>query len=474
NQPTMVAVDQGGNVYVLDAGNDSLREITATAAALTFPPTGVGNTSSPLTLTVWNEGTADLTLNAASITGGVYSQTGGTCSSSTTTTLHSGDSCTIQVSFAPTGTSVVPGVLTLTSNSLNQVAASQTVGLSEAAGLHFVPITPCRIIDTRNNDSFSGSFIAGGNSRDYTIPGNANINNTNCPGVTIPTTALAYSMNVTVVPHHTLSFLTVYPKGTSRPNVSTLNSYDGRIKSTAAIVGADSSGAVSFFATDDTELIIDVDGYFVSSADSGYGTDLEYYPVNPCRVADTRSTNGALGGPALTLHGQRDFPILQSPCAANIPTTVKAYSINIAAVPANGQPLIYLTAWPTGSSQPPVASALNAVTGAITSNAVIVPAGSDSSRSVSIYASNATDVVIDINGYFAPPGTGGLSLYPMTPCRVLDTRNPTGSPAFTGTIVTDVLTSTACSVPSVAQAYVLGATVVPQSALAYLTLWSQG
>ena len=32
-------------------------------------------------------------------------------------------------------------------------------------------------------------------------------------------------------------------------------------------------------------------------------------------------------------------------------------------------------------------------------------------------------MVLDVNGYFAPPATGGLSLYTVTPCRVLDTRN---------------------------------------------------
>ena len=49
---------------------------------------------------------------------------------------------------------------------------------------------------------------------------------------------------------------------------------------------------------------------------------------------------------------------------------------------------------------------------------------------MNIFATDNTDLVIDVNGYFAPPGPGGLSLYTVTPCRVLDSRLPLGSPAF--------------------------------------------
>src|SRR5689334_15365806 len=93
-------------------------------------------------------------------------------------------------------------------------------------------------------------------------------------------------------------------------------------------------------------------------------------------------------------------------------------------------PLGYLTVWPTGQSQPLV-STLNASTGAITANAAIVPAGP--SGAISVFASNDTDLVIDVNGYFAPPNAGGLDLYTLTPCRVLDTRDNNGAP-FNGTI----------------------------------------
>ena len=39
----------------------------------------------------------------------------------------------------------------------------------------------------------------------------------------------------------------------------------------------------------------------------------------------------------------------------------------------------------------------------------------------------AHDILIDINGYFVPAdNTTALTFYPITPCRILDTRNPQG------------------------------------------------
>jgi len=81
---------------------------------------------------------------------------------------------------------------------------------------------------------------------------------------------------------------------------------------------------------------------------------------------------------------------------------------------------------------------------------------------------NDSDVVIDINGYFAPLSAGGLSLHTLMPCQFLDTRVVGGQ--FVGTRTTNVNTD-GCSVPSTAQAFVLNATVVPPNGLGFLTLW---
>jgi hypothetical protein len=367
------------------------------------------------------------------------------------------------VYIPPPGTIPVPGLQTLSvtftpTDSSDYTTATKTVQLSvhtttTSSQLQFIPVTPCRIADTRNSaGSFGGPQLAANSTRTFDIPQSA------CG---IPSTAVAYSLNATVVPSGSLNYLTLWAAGQAQPYVSTLNS-DGRIKANAAIIPAGTNGGVSVYVTNATHFILDIDGYFVPA-----GTDssaLQFFPVTPCRIADTRNSAGPLGGPTLSGGTSRDFPILSSRCI--IPSTAQAYSLNITAVPHG--PLNYLAAWPSGQAKPWV-STLNASTGAVTANAAIVPAGTGGDISIFVY--NDADVILDVNGYFAPPATGGLSLYTVTPCRVIDTRY--GAGAFQGTLAVPVQTSS-CAPPATAQAYVLNATVVPPGSLNYLSLWPDG
>ena len=336
--------------------------------------------------------------------------------------------------------------------------ATGSITVNAPSALGFVPVTPCRVLDTRKpNGAFGGPFIAGNTSRDFTIP------NSSC---SIPSSAQAYSLNVAVVPHSVLGFVTVWPAGQSRPKAATLNSVDGRIKSSAAIVPAGPGGVVSIYATNDTDVIVDINGYFVPNSTSGA---LAFYPVTPCRVVDTR--NGILLTGPFAAAVSRTLPMQSSPCG--IPSSAQAYSLNFVAV-ATGQ-VGFLTAWPTGQSRPAVATlnALPPTTPVVVANAAIVPAGT--SGSIDVYATNPTDLVVDINGYFAPAATGGLSFYTLPPCRVLDTRSAlgAGSAPYSGEWDVNVPAALCGGAPQ-AQAYVVNATVVPSGAFGFLSMWPQG
>jgi uncharacterized repeat protein (TIGR03803 family) len=332
--------------------------------------------------------------------------------------------------------------------------------------LQFVGLFPCRVVDTRNPDGqLGGPAIQGGaTGRSFPIPQG---------GCNVPSSAFAYSLNVTVVPHGPLGYLTVWPTGKAQPFVSTMNSPDGRVKANAAIVSAGPGGAVSVYATDTTDVILDIDGYF---APPGSGT-YQFYPQTPCRVVDTRGAHGDLGGPYLQAGQERDFPVMESPCLQEINNPQGAYSFNFTVVPhPAGQQLGYLTVWPAGESQPMV-STLNNPRATVVANAAIVPAEAHYGGAIAVYASNDTDLIIDINGFFAA-AVGGLSLYPATPCRVLDTRqagNGRNGQPFSGTLTPPVnVVGSVCAPPSSAQAYIFNATVVPSGSLGYLTLWPDG
>lgn len=315
----------------------------------------------------------------------------------------------------------------------------------------FIPLTPCRVVDTRGPDGpFGGPSIEGGTFRSFALPQG------NCG---IPATAAAYALNLTVVPHGRLGYLTIWPSGQPQPTVSTMNSPDGRTKANAAIVPGGTNEAVSVYVSDTTDVVLDINGYFVPLPNQDA---LAFYPLTPCRVVDTRGPYGPLGGPSLAGGSQRDFPVLQA-TGCNIPDAAQAYSMNFTVVPKHA--LGYLTVWPTGEPQP-VVSTLNDPTGTTVANAAVIPAGS--SGDISAYVTADTDLIVDINGYFAPPGQGGLSFYVPTVCRVYDSRQFYGPWQGERTLG---ITTTGCSIPSTAQAFLLNATALPINPLGYLTLW---
>jgi Chaperone of endosialidase len=125
---------------------------------------------------------------------------------------------------------------------------------------------------------------------------------------------------------------------------------------------------------------------------------LVFVAMLPCRVIDTRTGNGftgAFGPPSLVGGGSRTFPILSS-TTCTIPTEAQAYSFDITVVPPG--PLTYVTAYPTGQPTPVAAIAVESPQGTLASDTGIIPAGSNGS--IDVYASNPTDLVVDINGYY--------------------------------------------------------------------------
>ncbi len=125
---------------------------------------------------------------------------------------------------------------------------------------------------------------------------------------------------------------------------------------------------------------------------------LVFVAILPCRIVDTRTGNGftgAFGPPSLVGGVSRTLPILSS-TTCTIPTEAQAYSFDITVVPPG--PLTYVTAYPTGQPTPVAAIAVESPQGTLASNAGIIPAGSNGS--IDVYASNPTDLVVDINGYY--------------------------------------------------------------------------
>lgn len=122
---------------------------------------------------------------------------------------------------------------------------------------NFVGLPPCRVIDTRDSgfgSNFGPPSIAAKSTRAFPIVSGS------CG---IPSGALGYSVNVTVIPRGPMPYLTIWSFGQQQPVVSTLNSYSGGVVANAAIVPAGVNGAIAVYADGDTDLLVDVNGYFV-------------------------------------------------------------------------------------------------------------------------------------------------------------------------------------------------------------------
>lgn len=140
--------------------------------------------------------------------------------------------------------------------------------------------------------------------------------------------------------------------------------------------------------------------------------DLLFTAVQPCRIYDTRPGSGVQGAGTGPIPAAQTRNIDVSHGAApscGISTQARAVVMNIVAVSPTGPG--HLVAWPFGTP-PPSASVLNYsnVPGLNIANGIVQPiCGPNCTHEFSLVPGvSATHVVIDVMGYFAPPGAGHL------------------------------------------------------------------
>ncbi|MCC6342569.1 MAG: trypsin-like peptidase domain-containing protein [Bryobacterales bacterium] len=221
----------------------------------------------------------------------------------------------------------------------------------------------------------------------------------------------------------------------------------------------------------------------------GQSSGLRFVSLTPCRVMETRSQynfegrTGSFGPPYLNAGETRTlYPSLSNVCS--IPSTAKAYVFNVTLVP-RGTGVDFVTVWPAGDPRPSVLTnfwTIRSPDAKIVANSAIVKAGNYGG--ISVYTWATTDMLIDISGYFTDdPKVSNLVYYPLTPCRVIDTRidyrsppGPFGPPSMSAreTRRFKFPATPYCSIPTGAAAYSFTITAVPPSPLQYLTAWPSG
>jgi hypothetical protein len=140
------------------------------------------------------------------------------------------------------------------------VATVLTASLATAAGpLQFYSVTPCRVVDTRGAIGLTGGpALSAFQVRNFPMRGVCGV----------ASTAVAVSLNVTVVSPAAGGYLTLWPSGSAQPTVSTINftPADAALANGAivplATVMSSSEIAVFNGSSGSTHLLLDVTGYF--------------------------------------------------------------------------------------------------------------------------------------------------------------------------------------------------------------------
>ena len=176
-----------------------------------------------------------------------------------------------------------------------------------------------------------------------------------------------------------------------------------------AQVRVGTGGQICLFTLSKVDVVVDVLGWYGTGATAGYA------PLTPTRVLDTRNGTGIGGQRAVVpAGGTTAFTVAGT---AGVPGDAAGVMLNVTATEEGADG--YLTVYPCGGAVPP-SSSVNYRAGRDVANQAASGIGAGGQVCVSSFA--ASHVVVDVLGWYGPSAPAGY--VPLTPSRVLDTRQP--------------------------------------------------
>ncbi|HMY76771.1 MAG TPA: hypothetical protein PLQ88_33435, partial [Blastocatellia bacterium] len=267
-----------------------------------------------------------------------------------------------------------------------------------AGGLYFHPLPkPVRLLETRAG--FGGCFNPGA-----ALPGDADTMQQArgvCDGVTIPPAAQAIVGNATTVGPQGGGFLTLFPANAVRPLAASSNYLAGQVMNAPFTTGLSATGAFKIYTTAQTDLVVDVLGYYSPESLDANGAGLLFNPLpKPVRLLETRAglTGCYLTGAPLAAGSTRLQPA-RGLCEG---VTIAANALGIIgnATVVSPQSGGFLTFWPSDAAQPTVAAS-NFAAGQVFNRHFTVGLG-NADGAFKLFTLANTELVIDVSGFFAP------------------------------------------------------------------------
>jgi hypothetical protein len=239
---------------------------------------------------------------------------------------------------------------------------------ADLGGQSYVPLVPpARFLDTRTtNDPLPAAT-----ERVYQTAGFGGL----------PATATALALSATVVVPQSYGYLNLYAADRGFPLTSFLNYLAGDVIANGGIVAVSgTTGRLAAWSVQGVHLTLDVHGAFVPE------TARRYYPIEPCRVLDTRVTGQRFSGSLTFAVGG----------TCGIPADAAAVAADFAVV--NPSLFGYLALSPAGYTA--YVSQLLYRPGWTISSGALVSLGTGGGVTVQSGGGGTTDFVFDVTGYF--------------------------------------------------------------------------
>lgn len=255
------------------------------------------------------------------------------------------------------------------------VAGYFTASAAGARAGRFVPLTPSRILDTREGNGAPARRPASGGTTALAVAGRGGVPASG---------AAAVALTLTATESTSAGYVTAWPGGLDRPLASNLNLPGaGATVANTVIVPVGADGKVNLYTQRSTHLVADVVGWFTGDA-AASSTDGLYVPIAPTRAFDSRVT-----GARLWARYRRDLTFDLGASAAGVIANLT--------ITDTGAPL-YLTAYPAVTRRP-LASNVNADgPGSTRANLAVLPL--TAGNRASVYPSDDTELVVDVAGWF--------------------------------------------------------------------------
>ncbi len=315
----------------------------------------------------------------------------------------------------------------------------------------FVAITPVRVLDTRYGAPANPTLrtsVGPNRTLTFSVGGSAGPVPSGATAVVVNLTATAGTRSGHLDPAAGGSSLVNFAAGQSVANLATLRLDDSRSVSLRNVSG----GSV--------QVVADVEGYVTPTA-GGY-----WVATQQTRLVDTRHGT-SLDARTTALRGHESITVRVADLAGS-PVSAGALGAALRLTATGSTGAGYLTAGDGAGSY----STLNYTRGQVVGNVALVRLGSTGSVTITNHSGGTVDLVVDLQGELS---TAGALWTPLTPARLVDTRQGTSSNPGVAVLgagesrTVKVAGVTGSPVPAGAAAVAVNLTVVPTTSSGWLS-----